>query len=58
MAIAIVQLCIYNGLPGAQGEQLAHYFEFAFAPRISRKEVIVEKNNHSHASRSKKSSCE
>ncbi|OLP79064.1 COP9 signalosome complex subunit 8 [Symbiodinium microadriaticum] len=30
MAIAIVQLCIYNGLPGAQGEQLAHYFEFAF----------------------------
>ncbi|CAE7325185.1 CSN8 [Symbiodinium sp. CCMP2456] len=30
MAIAIMQLCIYNGLPGAQGEQLAHYFEFAF----------------------------
>ena len=34
MAIAIMQLCIYNGLPGAQGEQVAHYFEFTFAPRI------------------------
>eukprot|EP00439_Symbiodinium_sp_Y106_P037659 s5439_g4.t1 len=30
MAIAIMQLCIYNGLPGAQGEQVAHYFEFTF----------------------------
>ncbi|CAE7653775.1 CSN8, partial [Symbiodinium pilosum] len=30
MAIAVSQLCIYNGLPGDIAEQVAHYFEFTF----------------------------